>query len=149
LAVDSTIYLRLEARVTNVDISPESIRFLKEGKREGGVAADAFYLPFKNGSFDGMVSLNLINTGAVMNRRDLEDIFCEMGRVIKEGGYLIQSHFGFYIKPLSQKDQLAVLESAGFQNIQLIENRFTKELANFEPLTFIAEKGEGAEGTNF
>lgn len=132
---------QLGVEITNIDISLESMKLLQEkGKR--GVVADVFKLPIKDNSFDGVVAVDLINTSVAMDSEDLEEIFEEVHRVIKEGGHFIQSHFGYFKKPVSKEDQLSAVESAGFQNIKLIENQLTAELAHLEPLAFIAERWE-------
>jgi len=127
--------------ITNIDITPESMKFLKE-KGEIGIVSDAFRLPIREAGLDGAIMINLINTGSAMDSEDLEGIFKEVGRVLKDKGHLIQSHFGYFVQPIPKEEQLAAVSASGFENVQLIQNRLTAELAHLEPLTFIAEKSE-------
>lgn len=136
---------RLGVEITNLDITPESVKFLKE-RREAGIVGDAFKLPVRESGFDGAIAVNLINTGSVMDREDLDGIFKEVYRVLKNHGHFIQSHFGYFVQPISKDKQLAAVEAAGFRNVQLIQNRLTSELTDLEPLTFIAEKVEKING---
>ena len=130
---------RLGVEITNVDISAEAIKSLNE-KGNKGLVADAFKLAVKENYFDGAIAVDLINTSAAMDREDAEEIFGEIHRVVKKGGCFIQSHFGYYEDPIPKEEQLSAVESAGFQNVQLIENQLTTELAHLEPLAFIAER---------
>ena len=125
--------------VINADVVPEAIKLLKE-QSEAGIIADIFKLPIKDGVLDGAISLNLMNTGAFKDIDDMKSGFEEINRVIKNGGYFIQSHFGYMSNPILIEDQVRVLDSAGFANIQLIENQMAKELPKLESLAFIAEK---------
>jgi len=132
---------QLGVEIMNIDIGLESVKFLKE-KREDGVIGDVFKLPVQENGLDGAIAVNLINTGSAMDREDLEGIFKEIHRALKEKGHLIQSHFGYFVQPIPKDEQLAAVVAAGFKNIQLIQNQLTSKLAHLEPLAFIAEKAE-------
>lgn len=136
---------RLGVEVINVDVSSESIKYLKE-QGEKGLVATGFRLPFPEKSLDGIISVNLINTSAAMDQESVKDLFKEFNRVLKDKGHFIQSHYGYQGRTVITGDeQLEVLESSGFKNIQLIQNQLTESLSFLDPLTFIAEKEGGRE----
>lgn len=128
--------------ITNLDISHDALKHLKKKTpQEPGVVGTAYALPFKDGSFDGVVSLNLINTSAGMDLWDVKDIFSEASRILKPGGDFIQSHFGYAATSVSRDKQLGALKLAGFdREPRLIENDMTRMLSFMEPLSFIAKK---------
>ena len=130
---------KIGVEVINADVVPEAIKFLKE-KGEVGIIADVFKLPIKDGALDGVISSNLINIGVFKDINDIKEGFKEINRVIKNGGHFIQSHFGYFGNSVFVEDQLKALNSAGFDNVRLIENQTEKELPDLRSLSFIAEK---------
>lgn len=84
----------LGVEIVNVDVVLDAIKTLKE-RREKGIVADTFRLPFTQNVAEGVVSLNLINMGATMDAKDIEDFCSEIYRILKPTGTFIQSHWGF------------------------------------------------------
>lgn len=63
------------------------------------VTADAIKLPFPSAAIDGYASMNLLNeprTDADSQEKFIGDVLCEAFRILKPGGFLIISSFGYF-----------------------------------------------------
>lgn len=118
-------YLKDYGDITGLDISRDALNFCKKRENKKLVQADAENLPFKDGVFDILTSLDCLE--------HLDDNRCikEYFRVLKPDGYLIVTVPAFMFlwskhdealhhKRRYNKDQLKnLLESNGFKVIKL------------------------------
>lgn len=70
--------------VIAADYSPEMINQAKEALRVPIIRADAFNLPFKDASFDCVISLRF-----TFHYQEIQNFFREAARIIKKGGFII------------------------------------------------------------
>lgn len=97
-------------RVVTVDTNPAEQRYARLnaalaglGRRIRFVIADGAHLPFSDGSFDAVASMN-----ALHHIRDLDAVLDEMLRVVKAGGKIVLADFdavGFRIFDRIHKDE--------------------------------------------
>ena len=67
-----------------IDFSPQALRYTREKTGAGVAVADATALPFRSGSFDFAIALDVIE-----HIRDDVAVLTEIGRVLKPGGKLV------------------------------------------------------------
>jgi ubiquinone/menaquinone biosynthesis C-methylase UbiE len=131
------------ARITNIDIAPDAVEYLKQ-QGENGIIASVYDLPQEDNSVDGIISTNLLNTTVAMDKDDMLEILKQAYRVLKENAPFIQSHYGDVQMPISSEEQLQFLREIGFKDIDVIENLSSSKLMHdqgyFGDLAFIAKK---------
>jgi len=134
---------KLGANLTNVDVSPEAIEFLKQQGEHGHVST-VHALPIEDNSLDGVISTNLLNTSVAMDKEDFENILKEIYRTLKDQGVFIQSHYGDTQMPLSREEQQKLISEIGFKNFEIMENKRSSENMHnagySDDLAFIAKK---------
>lgn len=117
----------LGANVVGVDIAQAPLETARK-KKIAPVVGSAFHLPSRDNSFDGVISINLVNTSAGTDVTSLQKLLMENCRVLKEGGIFIQSHYGYAMREIPAETQLLMAKLAGFKNVQKIENEILKIL---------------------
>ena len=74
------------ARVVGVDLSPRAVAFCRKRDLDGTAVGSVTHLPFASGSFDIVLSMDVIQHQAVSNK---EIPIREMARVLRPGGLLL------------------------------------------------------------
>ncbi len=118
---------KLGGKVVGIDITQDPLAAAKE-KGAIPLIGSAYHLPSHDNSFDGVISINLVNTSAGSDVGSLEKLLEENYRVLKEGGIFIQSNYGYAIREIPVETQLLTAKLAGFKNVQKIENEMLKIL---------------------
>ncbi len=114
------------------------------------VQGDMFKLPFKDDSFDGGVSINTLNIAKTTEQA--VEILMEIHRVLKPGGFLILSSFGYYEFTDGEK----LYHNNDFTEDEMIDGRVVGSLArnlgfsgieniNLDPEKIKAEERKVAE----
>lgn len=110
------ILQRFGVNFVNLDITKEAILF-RQNMGEMGIVGDAYHLPIKNEVVDGVIMANVTDSGLLADQTDLEDIYLELHRVIKKGGYYLQTQndptYG-----VSQRKEIKTLRNAGFNRVR-------------------------------
>ncbi|MDO8618599.1 MAG: methyltransferase domain-containing protein [Candidatus Daviesbacteria bacterium] len=122
--------------IVNLDVSDLTTALFKATLNEEGVCGSAFNLPFLDNSFDGILSVNFLNSEAVSHYLDLEDSLQQIHRVLKPKGLFVQSNFGGW----KREDYLKAIAKTGFTNVKVIDD--PKDTSDYGSLIFIAEKAE-------
>jgi len=126
-----------------------SFMALKESLGRGWrIQADARYLPFKDGSFDAVITIALLE-----HIPDPERVLCEIARVLRTGGIVMHCDawnvppwrsLGLHVKPYSMlnfwhkvlKFLLPLLESLPLRVLRVIPRRLIRELMGINSLDY-------------
>jgi ubiquinone/menaquinone biosynthesis C-methylase UbiE len=84
-----------ETRVRTWQLLPDGPQFEGDSYAQP-VVADALHLPFQDSSVDGSISINLLNGFRSNCKENASRALSEIYRVLKPGGFLIISTYGYY-----------------------------------------------------
>ncbi|MBU0647846.1 class I SAM-dependent methyltransferase [Patescibacteria group bacterium] len=132
---------KLDANVVGLDIASLPLKNIKKNGKVFLSQASLYDLPYGNEVFDGVVSINVFNTSIGRDFILLQRALEEKSRVLKKDGIYIQSNYGD--QPITKDFDMHMecLRAAGFANIEILENKRIKEMADLtNPLAYIARK---------
>lgn len=94
--------------------------------RHQGIRADVLHLPIKDGVIPGAISLNYVNSFTERAREQTKKFLTEAFRVLRPGGFLIISTFG-YVCTLDSQGHMRVNDKIPFD--QFVTTEMVMELA--------------------
>lgn len=89
-------------KIAGLDLSPDAVQITRERGFEDVTSGSVSELPFNNGSFDGLISLDVLYHDGV----DQEKALAEFARVLKPGGFFVLNLPAF--KALAGSHDIAV-----------------------------------------
>ncbi|MEK9165308.1 MAG: class I SAM-dependent methyltransferase [Patescibacteria group bacterium] len=98
-----------DSSIAGVDYFVENLKYYKEAKSR--IVANAIKLPFKNASFDIVITSNLTSDNKYFDKQDnLNKLASEIGRIVKKGGIIVLMYEDLELSEYLKEEQFQFLE---------------------------------------